>query len=439
MNYKYRGVIPASKSIMNRALICASYSSNLSLQGDSSCDDVLKMKKAYEQLRDGGYTAAHRATSSDADAIFDCGAAGTVLRFLSLRLSRIPGRHILKGTTRLMSRPQQDLLDIFTRLGVQYDLSEDQMILNSNGWKNLDQPIIVQRGVSSQFASGLILNAWNLDQDLVLHMTGDAISEGYLEMTLEVVKALGMQVEWRDKIHLKSNLDSDSDLDLKQRVCVIKAHSHVIPSSYVVESDLSSVFAIAAYAALNGEAIFESFPQPSLQPDFEFVHLLERMQIPVEFTQGQLIVRKTETFKGVEANLKSCPDLFPVLAILCAFASTPSTLYGAPQLIHKESDRIAKISELLTKINVHHEKKPDGIIILPNPLTKMLLSESVSQFFKNHPLASSLMTQPFTYNTDHDHRLAFAAALVKSQGLPIQILHPEVVSKSFPEFWQVVQ
>ena len=90
------------------------------------------------------------------------------------------------------------------------------------------------------------------------------------------------------------------------------------------------------------------------------------------------------------------------------------------RLIHKESNRIEKTSELLRKINIQHESTSDGMLIQPSPILVKKMS-------------------PFTYDTDHDHRLAFAAALVQSQKIPITIQHPEVVSKSFPEFWEIIK
>ncbi len=408
MKFLYRGTIPASKSIMNRALICSSYGKGLKLKGQSSCDDVQKMMMAVEQLELLRHSTEPAQSLSSSEAprvgapVYDCGAAGTVLRFLSLRLSRIPGVHVLKGTERLMQRPQQDLLQLFDRLGVRYETDPEHLTLHSNGWQNLEEPITVQREVSSQFASGLILNAWDLPTDLNLQMIGEPMSEGYLDMTLKVVEKLGMKItRTTDQL-------------------TIKAQSQVATGHYQVESDLSSLFAVAAFAVLNGEAQFENFPEPSLQPDSEFLNFFRRMGIPTTMNHDTLEIKSTAGFQGVEANLKSCPDLFPVLAVLCSFALTPSRLYGAPQLIHKESNRIAKTSELLNLIGVKNETQSDGMIIHPRT-------------------TSSASNHKFQYDTDHDHRLAFAAALVKSQGYPITILHPEVVNKSFPEFWQVIQ
>lgn len=198
-SFHYHGTIPASKSILNRALICASYAfesekhTNLIITGDSSCDDVIKMKEALAILKKNLHGASSSSGLSSPN--YDCGAAGTVLRFLSLRMSRIPGTHILKGTERLLQRPQQDLLELFKILGVGYELTKSSMILHTEGWKNINNPIVVQRSVSSQFASGLLLNAWDLPEDLILDMKGEPMSEGYLQMTIDLVSQLGMRIE----------------------------------------------------------------------------------------------------------------------------------------------------------------------------------------------------------------------------------------------------
>lgn len=389
--FKFDGVIPASKSLFNRALICASYGSGVNILGHSSCDDVIKMRAALAGL--GSNTE------------YDCGGAGTVLRFLAFRLSRIPGRHLLKGTPRLLSRPQADLRDILSQLGVSLTSAANHLIVEGAGWRPKSDRIQVSRKSSSQFVSGLLLNAWDLEFPLAVEWDQTGVSEGYWQMTVQLVKDFGLHV-----------------VPTAQGITVA-AHSPIKLKQYQVESDLSSAFAIAAYAALNGEAVFRQFPFASPQPDKAFVSILQEMGVGIERASDHLRVfqpnPRAPVLKGVHWNLNDCPDLFPVLATLCAFASGPSRLDGAPHLVHKESNRIAKTSELLSRLGVRTKVLPDGMEIHPaGPLA-------------NHQ-------PPFTYDTDHDHRLAFAAALVKSRGFPIEISHPDVVSKSFPEFWDLL-
>ncbi|MBK7890801.1 MAG: 3-phosphoshikimate 1-carboxyvinyltransferase [Bdellovibrionales bacterium] len=386
--FRFDGVIPASKSLFNRALICASYGDDVILHGDSSCDDVVKMKAAIHTLGSG-----HD---------FDCGSAGTVLRFLALRVSRIPGRHVLRGTTRLFSRPQNDLQDILNQLGVNLVLHTDHMIVQGDGWRPQAPRVRVSRKNSSQFVSGLLLNAWNLEFPLEIEWDEVGVSDGYWQMTVRLVKEFGMNVCQTER---GVQVPERSEVKLKQ---------------YQVESDLSSAFAIAAYAALNGEAIFRHFPFSSLQPDKVFVSVLEEMGAGVHRDEDSVrIFQKGVPLKGIHWNLNDCPDLFPVLATLCAFASGPSRLDGAPHLVFKESNRIAKTSELLIPLGVETKILSDGMEICP---------------------PGSFVTggASFKYDTDHDHRLAFAAALVASQRRGIEIQHPEVVNKSFPEFWNLL-
>ena len=223
-------------------------------------------------------------------------------------------------------------------------------------------------------------------------------------MSLQVVQDFGMTVQQK-----KSGL-------------VIPAHSKVNLKNYTVESDISSAFAIAAYAALNGEARFQQFPFQTLQPDVVFLQILEKMGITIEKTTDTVYLlpkKEKQPLRGVHCNLNNSPDLFPVLATLCAFAKGPSRLDGAPHLIFKESNRIQKTAELLQHMGVSTKILSDGMEI--HPPEQLVLPKNI-----------------FSYDPDHDHRLAFAAALLKSQNYPIQILHPEVVNKSFPEFWDIL-
>jgi len=391
--FHFDGVIPASKSYFNRALICASYASvnqAVTLTGKSRCDDVEKMQKAFQHLKK--------------DSIYDCGSAGTVLRFLALRASRIPGLHILKGHPRLMSRPQEDLNEIFEQMSVKMQLFSDRLIIQSPGWKLKNNTLKVNRNKSSQFISGVLLNAWNLDFPLHLDWDQNGVSEGYWQMSLQVVKDFGMSLE-----------QNSSGV-------TISPHSQVQIQNYAVESDMSSAFAIAAHAALNGEALFRQFPTHTLQPDVVFLQILEKMGLQVEKNSDhvRLVQKNSEAqLRGLHWNLNGCPDLFPVLATLCAFAKGPSRLDGAPHLIFKESNRIEKTAELIRQMGVQTKILPDGMEIHP-------------------PEHLVIPKKAFEYNPDHDHRLAFAASLLKAKNYPIQILHPEVVNKSFPEFWDIL-
>lgn len=392
--FKYSGVISSSKSLFNRLLIAQSYAPNLKLTGQSDCQDVTAMKRAIVAMLQ--------------KQVIDCHSAGTVFRFMALRASRTAGTHQMVASQRLFSRPQEDVLFILNQLGVKNTFTGKELIIHSEGWKKPLVPLKVHRDKSSQFASSILLNSWDLPFDLQFSMSGESISEGYLLMTLSVVQELGMQV-----IHKDSSF-------------YIPAGQKIELQNYTIEPDLSSTFAIAVAAVLCGQAEFKEFPLRSLQPDLLFLDLFRRMKI--DFKQvpagasSILTVNKSELNTPLSINISSAPDLFPILSILCAFTEGESLLFGAPHLIFKESDRIGKTIELLELIGTKFEKQSDGLKIFGN-------KEISNRKFRS---------EPTVFDPDQDHRMAMAAGILKLIGYSINILNPEVVNKSFPDFWKIL-
>jgi len=371
---------------MNRALIVQSFEPRLKLVGDSSCEDVVHMKANLKRLG--------KATE------FDCGEGGTTLRFLAFRVSRMPGNFLLKGTTRLLSRPQKEIQTILPQLGVEVLFEKKGIRIVSNGWKKPAKPLSIRATDSSQFLSALFLSAWGLDFDLHIKVSGRITSLGYFEMTLRLLKDLGFKFTRRGNTF---KIPQDQKIKLKK---------------YSVESDLSSLFSVAAFAAVSGKATFKDFPRKSLQPDLAFTSIFKKMGIAEAKTVNRLSVIAPQKIRPIKANLQNSPDLFPVLAALCSFAEGKSTLYGAPQLALKESNRIQKTAELLKKAGIECKERKDGMEI--------------------HGRGGTSKAKKFRFDPDKDHRLAMAAALLKYYGEDIQILDPDVVRKSFPEFWKYV-
>ena len=391
--FYFRGRIPSSKSILNRLMILRFFEPGLEIIGDSEADDVMKMKGALEQLKAG--------------EIADCGAAGTTLRFLALLASRYPGTHMLKGSPRLFARPQSEITRLLKQLGCKVDWNPELLTITGQGWVIPEDGVRIDRAISSQFASALILSAWGLSSPLQVFFEGDLISEGYFDMTLQLVKRSGMNWE----------------LSADKRSLTIPAGEMIQARKIEVESDLSSAFAVAALAAISGEAVFESWPESSLQPDRVFVEILREMGCGVEHNSSSKIlnIRKPSSgrLKAIKKDLRDCPDLFPVLAVLCGFAEGPSTLFGAPHLAHKESSRIEKSLGLLRLVGVQARAIEGGLEI------------------DGRDKLATVGEKPFEFDPADDHRLAMAAAVARAAGASPQILHPEVVNKSFPEFWSI--
>ena len=384
--FSFQGELPASKSLLNRALVAKSYSSDLKIIGDSECDDVQLMRAGLTDLLAGRPV--------------ECGHAGTVLRFLALRASRLVGRHKLIGSERLFSRPQSELLPILGQLGIDAQFDKKSLQINSRGWRLIVDGLQINAQRSSQFASAVILNAWDLKFPLHFHMTRKVVSQGYLNMTLELVRKLGMRIE-----------DNGSEF-------FIPANQNVNVREYRVEPDLSSAFAVTAMAVVAGLAKIKGFPLHSLQPDALFVRILQDMGATVQSFGGDLQVTKTEKLQGVHVNIEKCPDLLPILGVLCARAQTPSQIDGVGHAQFKESARVEKTQELLQIMGANVETQGSSLYIRPSVLHSRLETAVV-------------------FDVDHDHRMAMAATVARWAGFPIQVSDMNVVTKSFPEFLKI--
>ncbi len=388
VSFSYLGTVPASKSLLNRMLVCQSYFPDLVIHGASNADDVVLMKKAIQDIRSGVRE-------------IECGYAGTVLRFLALRVARLGGEWFLKARPELLQRPQESLFQILGQLSVDWQLESDGLWMHSEGWQLQGDGLHVSMQKSSQFISAVLLNGWNLSKDLFISVHSCSTSQGYLQMTKKLVQSLGMKL-----------IENDHEL-------VICAGANCHQYEVFVEPDMSSTFALSAVAAVNGNATFQNFPEVSLQPDIEFVKVLRAMGVNITRSGSILKVNSTPSLKGLEYDVSTCPDLFPSLATLCCLAKGDSYLYGAPHLKFKESDRIKKVVELVRPLGRVLEHTDDGLKI-SGSLTS---SKNISQWI---------------FDPAHDHRMAMAAAILIKVGYLVKLLHPEVVTKSFPEFWSAI-
>jgi 3-phosphoshikimate 1-carboxyvinyltransferase len=209
-------------------LILQSFERDLKIYGVSDSDDVVKMKAGIKALKD--------------QAMIDCGEGGTVLRFLALRASREKGRHKLTGSARLINRPQEELVKILSQLGVTAKFEKNSLAIESDGWRPQGDTLHVPSHRSSQFASAVLLNAWELPFDLYVSPVGAGVSEGYWRMTQKLVTDAGMKLDRWDH-HFR-----------------IPARQKISATSLTVGPDMSSAFALAAAAAVGGSMTLLDFP-----------------------------------------------------------------------------------------------------------------------------------------------------------------------------------
>ena len=434
-NFHYRGTLSASKSMMNRALVLKSFSPDLKILGDSSCDDVRVLKKALHHLKE---------KKSD---VFDCGQGGTCLRFLLARLSRIPGNYFFKTHPTLLKRPHEGLLGALGQMGVQWEIKKNQGIsIISRGWE-ISGPVTLYLNKSSQYASALLLSAWDLPKPLNLHLNEVNHSQSYLNMTLSFLRQMGLDIvevsrnrfqsppPLTQTSHKLSARNAKPLVTKPREKCGLATPQPMATGSvellippkqkikkfiFEMEPDMDSTFALGALATVSGSLELESFPGKSEQPSFAFIKILKKMggKIKYDPEQERIFIKKTEDLKAIDINLGNYPDLFPILAILLSRARGLSSLHGLDFLIYKESDRLTKVTELLKNMNFKYEKTKNSIII---------------QGEKEHNYPPC-----FDFDPAWDHRMVMAATLATFQGASIRIHQSHAVSKSFPEFLDIL-
>ena len=388
MSFSYVGQGPYSKSLINRAYLVQSYFPEFKITGDSSCEDVQIIKKAIDQFQ------------SHQKDIF-CKDSATAFRFMAMRVSRRAGEYVLSGTPSLLQRPHKDLISILHQLGVQAEFQSDKTLkIKSSGWKIQGDAVTFSSHVSSQFASALLMNSFNLKEDLFISLEGPSLSLAYLQMTLFFLEKIGIKVKG------------------KFPEFIVPAGQKLLKNSYEIEPDMSCLFSIACFASIKGQATFTPWIQKSIQPDSIFPQLLSKMGVFIEEKESSLTIKSHAHRNGLSADLSQNPDLFPSLSILCALSDGESFLYNVPHLKFKESDRLKLTIELLEKAGRKVEIHSNGL--------KINGSSKDGKGVVIH------------FDPQNDHRMAMAAALLSYFNFQVNIKHPECVNKSFPEFWDII-
>ena len=379
--------VQGSKSLLNRAYLVQSYYPDFEIKGNSVCDDVLVIRKAIEDFKN--------------KEVIYCKDSGTAFRFMVLRASRVPGEYVFTGTSRLFQRNHQPLKSILSQLGIQIQVQEsEKWVIKTQGWRLQGDALTFSSHISSQFASSLFINSFDLESDLFVSLEGSAVSLSYLEMTIHFLKNLGFMVQGEFPEYF------------------IPAGQVLNQKVYEIEPDMSGLFALACYSALKNGLEYRMWPQMSFQPDSVFPDILSQMGIHVELQDSVLKIQASPFRKGISINLCNHPDLFPCLAVLCCLSEGQSVLHGVPHLEFKESSRLELTYRLIQSAGRKVEMIQDGIKI-EGSLKK---GEG----------------QNINFDPQGDHRMAMAAGLLRYAQFNVEIKNPECVNKSFPGFWNQV-
>lgn len=380
--------LPASKSICNRALILNALSySPYDIQNLSDCDDTEVMVKALN--------------SNERD--FDIKAAGTAMRFLTAFLSKVVGEWTITGTERMKNRPIKILVDALNALGakVEYMEKEGYPPLRIFGSALQGGEISLAGGVSSQYISALLMIAPLMENGLTLHLEGNIISMPYINLTLQLMAQYGVKAEW-----------NGSTIKVRPQ--------EYNPIPFTVESDWSAASYWYAMMALSRNAEIELLGlfKNSLQGDSAGAKLFAQLGVGTTFTErGVLLRRNGNSVKKLNYNFVNEPDLAQTFVVACVLMNTPFRFTGLQSLKIKETDRIEALKTELRKLGYLLTDSNDSILEWNGERCEP----------EEHPVIA----------TYEDHRMAMAfapAALVRPEG--IEIADPEVVSKSYPHFWE---
>lgn len=394
--------VPGSKSITNRALVCAALAEGVStIRNPSDSDDTAMMVNALDQL--GVFTQR----GPDAWRVHGTGGrlhapkfpipvgnAGTTLRFLLSLAAVAPGTTVFEADGRMGERPQEPLLEALRALGAEAVREGRAARFSVRGGPVPGGSVRLQADRSSQFLSSLLLAAAAMPGGIHVTAEGEPVSAPYLRMTAEVMRAFGV------------------DVRSGGAGFTVDPGSHYRAAEYAIEPDASGAsyfFAAAALAA--GEVEVAGVKEGGLQGDAGFVRILERMGAAVTATQDGLAVRGGP-LRGVEVDMREMPDVVPTLAVTALFAEGRTVIRNVAHLRHKESDRLAALAGELAKLGADVRAGEDGLVIEPRPLHGAAL------------------------DTFEDHRLAMSFALAGLKVPGVGIENPDCVRKSFPGFWK---
>lgn len=378
--------ISGSKSETNRLLILQALYPQIDIRNISDSEDSDAMRKGL----------------SVTDGIVDVGHAGTAMRFLTAYFAAKNGCKImLTGSPRMKERPIKVLVDALVELGadISYDSQEGYPPISIKGKTLAKNEVSVKADVSSQYLTALLLTAPSLPSGLKLKLEGTLTSRPYLEMTMELMKQVGL------KVNHKGN------------VVTVPHQESLKPISVTVEPDWSSAsyfFSIVALSQPGTKLHLNDFGKDSLQGDREVVSHYKTFGVETKFASNGIILTKkrNEAPKFWEANLQDTPDIAQTLAVTCFGLGTGCRLTGLHTLKIKETDRLHALKTELEKLGATVSITDDALLLAPG-----------GGFLSG-----------VTIDTHRDHRMAMSFAPLALK-IPVTISEPEVVGKSFTTFW----
>jgi len=404
--------LPGSKSLTNRALVAAALADGPStLSGALFADDTRLMIDALAALgvetkadpqREKILVSGCNGHWPECEADVYCGNAGTVIRFLTAACAAGRGRYLFDGDARMRQRPIGDLVRALVELGaaVAFAGAQNYPPVSVQPGSLRGGAVRIERPVSSQFISAILMAAPLAAQDVMIEVVGELPSRPYVRMTIEVMRAFGVSV-----------------IDDELRRFIVPAGQPYRRADYEIEPDASTAsYCFAAAALTGGRVTVEGLGGESIQGDGGFVDVLEKMGCTVQRGPRELTVRGPADgrLRGVDVDLSDMPDVAQTLAVVAAFADGPTRIRHVANLRVKETDRLHALSRELCKIGTATEIHEDGLTIRPDATPR-----------------------PSAIKTYNDHRMAMSFALAGLRLDGIVIEGSACVSKTFPGFFEL--
>ena len=387
--------ISGSKSETNRLLILQALFRNLVLENSSTSDDSEVMIEAL---------ATQYLIPKTQYPKIDVHHAGTAMRFLTAYFAVQDGFEVqLTGSSRMKERPIKILVDALNELGAEISYIEKEGFppLKIKGKKLTESKVSLPANVSSQYISALLLIAPKLENGLELTLEGEITSVSYIKMTLALLNEIGVET-----------------LFVENKITV-KPQSTIQNSKFTIESDWSSAsywYSIVALSDIGTQITLSSFKKNSLQGDFALVEIYKNFGVETVFNDNNSITISKVHNKfqlSFNFNLQSSPDIAQTIAVTCFGLGISCHLTGLHTLKIKETDRLEALKIELTKLGA------------PISVTNDSLTLEQSENIKPN----------IRISTYQDHRMAMAFAPLALK-VPIVIENAEVVSKSYPTFWE---
>ncbi len=419
--------VPGSKSLTNRALLIAALSNGTTrLTNALFSDDSRHFAKALQSL---GFDLTldevnHEMTvtglggripARSADLFI--GNAGTAARFLSAFLTLGDGEYLLDGDARMRERPIGELVESLRSLGATLGPAhtDDWSLITDHSLTCPPLKILahglpggktqIAGNISSQFLSALLMVAPYAQAPIKIELSTDLNSKPYVDMTLSIMSDFGIDIQ----------------RDSYSRFIVHPALYSPL-STYSIESDASAAsYFFAAPAILGGSVRVENISRRSKQGDIAFLDVLQRMGCTVEETDHCVLDTGHSALVGLDVDMRDIPDTAQTLAVLAPFASTPTRIRGIASARVKETDRVRATCTELTRLGVQVEEHHDGMTIYPT---------------FNVQRSTFTSTTVHTYN---DHRMAMSFALIGLRMDGVTIENPGCVSKTFPNYFDVLE